>query len=84
MLMRPALFWDITQHCVVIVYHNYHTTPRNIPEEHRSHIQCVQYQQNSKEFSPLSQILKTNAMFQKNQLPSSGETTNPKKQLTKI
>ena len=62
MLMRSALFWDITRCRVVIVYrrfgktyrshlhgswvrvvrcretsvNNYHTTPRNIPEERRS------------------------------------------------
>jgi hypothetical protein len=43
--MRPALFWDIKRRRVVIVYRrfgttsvkNYHTTPRNIPEERRSH-----------------------------------------------
>jgi hypothetical protein len=30
MLMRSALFWDITRRRVV---NNDHTTPRNIPEE---------------------------------------------------
>jgi hypothetical protein len=46
MMMRSALFWDITRCLVVIVYrrfgttsvNNYHTTHRNIPEERRSNV----------------------------------------------
>jgi hypothetical protein len=32
--MISAIFWDITQRHVAICYHS---TPRNIPEERRSH-----------------------------------------------
>jgi hypothetical protein len=43
--LRSAFFWDITRRRVVIVFRRcpetsvikYHTTPRNTPEERRSH-----------------------------------------------
>jgi hypothetical protein len=37
--LRSALFWNITQHPVVVV-HNYHMTPHDIPEERISCQNC--------------------------------------------
>jgi hypothetical protein len=35
--LKSDVFWGITRLRVVIVVNNYHTTPRNTPEERRSH-----------------------------------------------
>jgi hypothetical protein len=49
MLMKCAVFWDIMRHYVVIVYrrfpetsvNNYHTMPRNIPEDRIFHVSVL-------------------------------------------